>query len=182
VGRTTNASSQLTERVGLPTLHAPSAPQPGWSHHTRRSKRSPPVVAAPRASCRLPPPWNASTARLSAAPRLWASSQRGHHHPPGRGDPAQAERRVGCPARPLHDPGPWRPCAMISSLSCPPRPHEQRRPDPPRRSRPWNSYTTSRGTTGPDLNQSGFELDEKGPGAQEAAATAADLHFRCRCE
>ena len=24
---------------------------------------------------------------------------------PGRGDPARAERRVGCPARPLHDPG-----------------------------------------------------------------------------
>jgi transposase-like protein len=24
-------------RIGLPTLHAPSAPQPGWSHHTPRS-------------------------------------------------------------------------------------------------------------------------------------------------
>ena len=24
-------------RIGLPTLHAPSAPQPGWSHHKRRS-------------------------------------------------------------------------------------------------------------------------------------------------
>src|ERR687892_701365 len=33
----TNASSQLIERIGLPTLHAPSAPQPGRSHHTRRS-------------------------------------------------------------------------------------------------------------------------------------------------
>jgi hypothetical protein len=33
----TNASSQLIEHIGLPTLHAPSAPQPGWSHHTRRS-------------------------------------------------------------------------------------------------------------------------------------------------
>ena len=31
--------------------------------------------------------------------------QRGRDHPPGRGDPARAERRVGCPARPLHDPG-----------------------------------------------------------------------------
>src|SRR5688572_4081992 len=33
----TNTSSQLIVRIGLPTLHAPSAPQPGWSHHTRRS-------------------------------------------------------------------------------------------------------------------------------------------------
>ena len=32
-----NTSSQLIVRIGLPTLHAPSAPQPGWSHHTRRS-------------------------------------------------------------------------------------------------------------------------------------------------
>jgi hypothetical protein len=32
----TIAVSQLIEHIGLPTLHAPSAPQPGWSHHTRR--------------------------------------------------------------------------------------------------------------------------------------------------
>jgi hypothetical protein len=30
----TNASSQLIQCIGLPTLRAPSAPQPGWSHHT----------------------------------------------------------------------------------------------------------------------------------------------------
>jgi Transposase, Mutator family len=38
-------------------------------------------------------------------------------------------------------------CALISPSCCPPRPHEQQRPDPPRRSRPPNSYTTSRDTT-----------------------------------
>jgi hypothetical protein len=31
--------------------------------------------------------------------------QRGRHHPPGRCDPARAERRVGGAAGPLHDPG-----------------------------------------------------------------------------
>ena len=36
---------------------------------------------------------------------------------------------------------------MISPSCCPPRPHEQRRPDPPWRSRSPNSYTTSRDTT-----------------------------------
>src|SRR3954470_23240221 len=33
----TNSSSQLIVCIGLPTPHAPSTPQPGWSHHTRRS-------------------------------------------------------------------------------------------------------------------------------------------------
>src|SRR5687767_15904732 len=32
----TNASSQLIEHIGLPTLHAPSAPQPGWHGEIRR--------------------------------------------------------------------------------------------------------------------------------------------------
>src|SRR5215208_1848885 len=36
----TNTSSQLIECIGLPTLCAPSAPQPGWSHHTRGSEIS----------------------------------------------------------------------------------------------------------------------------------------------
>jgi hypothetical protein len=37
---------------------------------------------------------------------------------------------------------------MISPSCCPLRPHEPERPDPPPRSRPPNSYTTSRDTTG----------------------------------
>ena len=36
---------------------------------------------------------------------------------------------------------------MISPSCCPLRPHELERPDPPRRSRPSHSYTTSRDTT-----------------------------------
>ena len=36
---------------------------------------------------------------------------------------------------------------MISASCCPPRPHDQERPDPSRSSRPPNSYTTSRDTT-----------------------------------
>jgi Protein of unknown function (DUF1524) len=36
---------------------------------------------------------------------------------------------------------------MISPSCCPPRPHEPKRPDPSRSSRPPNSYTTSRDTT-----------------------------------
>ena len=36
---------------------------------------------------------------------------------------------------------------MISPSCCLPRPHEPERPDPPRRSRPPNCYTTSRDTT-----------------------------------
>ena len=35
--------------------------------------------------------------------------QRGRHHPPRRRHPARAERRMGRPARPLHDPGNHRP-------------------------------------------------------------------------
>src|SRR4051794_3965903 len=34
----TNSSSRLIEWIGLPTLRAPGAPQPGWSHHTRGSR------------------------------------------------------------------------------------------------------------------------------------------------
>jgi hypothetical protein len=37
---------------------------------------------------------------------------------------------------------------MISPLCCPPRPHERERPEPPSRSRPSDSYTTSKDTTG----------------------------------
>jgi hypothetical protein len=36
---------------------------------------------------------------------------------------------------------------MISPSCCPPRPHEQQRPNPSQRSRPPKSYTTSRDTT-----------------------------------
>src|SRR3954462_15413750 len=34
----TNSSSRPVEWIGLPTLRAPGAPQPGWSHHTRGSR------------------------------------------------------------------------------------------------------------------------------------------------
>src|SRR4051795_10758642 len=34
----TNPSSRPVEWIGLPTLRAPGAPQPGWSHHTRGSR------------------------------------------------------------------------------------------------------------------------------------------------
>src|SRR3954464_12273427 len=37
-----NASSRLIEYIGLPTLRAPGAPRPGWSHHTPGSKPSQP--------------------------------------------------------------------------------------------------------------------------------------------
>jgi putative transposase len=37
--------------------------------------------------------------------RLWHLPQRGRHHPPRRSNPARAERRMGRPARPLHDTG-----------------------------------------------------------------------------
>ena len=30
----TNTSSRLIVQIGLPTLRAPDAPRPGWSHHT----------------------------------------------------------------------------------------------------------------------------------------------------
>ena len=30
----TNPSSQLIVQIGLPTLRAPDAPRPGWSHHS----------------------------------------------------------------------------------------------------------------------------------------------------
>jgi transposase InsO family protein len=41
---------------------------------------------------------------------------------------------------------------MISPSCCPLRPHEPKRPDPPPRSRPPNSYTTSGDTTTPRTN------------------------------
>ena len=47
--------------------------------------------------------------------------ERSRHHPARRRDPARAERRVGRPARPLHDPGKHRANrAMIRSSACPP--------------------------------------------------------------
>ena len=48
------------ECIGLPTLHAPSAPQPGWSHHTRRSQ----VSAEPRVATSIMPVTNAIERRF----------------------------------------------------------------------------------------------------------------------
>ena len=45
--------------------------------------------------------------------------QRGRHHPPRRRHPARAERRVGRPARPLHDPGNHRPLSDDPLVSLP---------------------------------------------------------------
>ena len=60
--------------------------------------------------------------------------QRGRHHPPRRRHPARTERRVGRPARPLHDAGNHRAArAMIPSSACPPWPADQ--PGPCRRTR-----------------------------------------------
>ena len=79
----TNASSQLMIRIGLPTLHAPSAPRPGWSHHTRGSKRSPPSRRAPRRQYRMGP------ARCRPDDMVEANRARtirpvSHRHPIGR--------------------------------------------------------------------------------------------------
>ena len=71
--------------------------------------------------------------------------QRGRHHPPRRRHPARTERRMGRPARPLHDAGKHRPDrAMIPSSACPPRQPDQPGPAGERRAS-WRSYTTSVG-------------------------------------
>ena len=73
--------------------------------------------------------------------------QRGRHHPPRRRHPARAERRVGRPARPLHDPGNHRAHrAMIPSSACQPWRTDQ--PGPCRSSR-WPSPATPRHGTRP---------------------------------
>jgi hypothetical protein len=50
----TNASSRLIMYIGLPTLRAPGAPRPGWSHHTPGYRGRPSQTRqAPRSTYRL---------------------------------------------------------------------------------------------------------------------------------
>ena len=87
----TNTSSQLIVCIGLPTLHAPSAPHPGWSHHTRGS-------ADPRRARRhqehhagYEPARAAEQGDQAAGRRGRHLPERGGHRPPGRCPDARAD-------------------------------------------------------------------------------------------
>jgi hypothetical protein len=124
----TNANSQLIEQIGLPTLHAPSAPRSPDTRTIREYRGSPPSPGRREHHAGFQLRSSASMARSNAAPRWSASSTT---KPPSTG---RGNHRA-------------RPSAMLSPSCCPPRPHEQERPNLPSRFPPANSYTTSRDTT-----------------------------------
>jgi Transposase, Mutator family len=68
----TNTSSRLIEYIGLPTLRAPGAPRPGWSHHTPE----PPIPAERAGTAIFIPVTNAIEALNSKLRR--AVRARGH--------------------------------------------------------------------------------------------------------
>src|SRR4051794_30948633 len=97
----TNPSSWLILCIGLPTLRAPGAPQPGWSHHT-------PGSADPRRARRHHKHHASYEPAGTVEQESEAPGRRGRHlplraldHAPDRGGVAGAERRVAGPA-PLH--------------------------------------------------------------------------------